>query len=59
MHLSPNEQLAVVPWLKTFPKKVQDRFTTYLYPMGSVLLIVALRTWTDNTDHSEALDQRY
>lgn len=59
MHLSPHEQKIVVPWLKTFPKKCVDRFTTYLYPISTFALIYGTMVWTEETDHHEDYVHRF
>jgi hypothetical protein len=59
MHLSPHEQQPIVPWLKTFPKKVNDRFTTYLWPLGTVAMVTAIINWSEVEDHKEDYAHRF
>jgi hypothetical protein len=59
MHLSPYEQQPIVPWLKTFPKKVADRFVTYLWPTGTIALVWAVIAWSEAKDHEEEYQHRY
>jgi hypothetical protein len=59
MSLSPYEQQPIVPWLKTFPKKVADRFTTYLWPAGTLASVAAVMAWSEAKDHEEDYAHRY
>ena len=59
MHLAANEQHVIVPWLKTFPKKVADRVTTYLWPLGAFTLIYATMEWAEYKDHEEDYHHRF
>jgi hypothetical protein len=59
MHLSPHEQMPVLPWLKTFPKKAVDRFPTYLWPIGAVTIVAVIMEWSDTTDAHEDYVHRF
>jgi hypothetical protein len=59
MHLSPHEQKILIPWLKTFPKKVVDRFPLYLWPISSMALVYATMVWTDAEDYMEDYVHRF
>jgi hypothetical protein len=59
MHLSPNELEPFVPWLKTFPKKVADRVTTYLWPLGSAVITIGLIEYVDYVDRAEDYEHRF
>lgn len=59
MHLSPHEQMPVLPWLKTFPKKVVDRVPTYLYPFSSLCLVYVVMQWSEAEDHKEDYAHRF
>jgi hypothetical protein len=59
MHLSMNEQQAVLPWIKTFPKKVVQRVPIYLWPFGSFAAIYGLVEFTNTWDYSEDISHRF
>lgn len=59
MHLSPYEQKAVLPWLKTFPKKVVDRVPTYTWPFGCMAMTWFIVYWCDSTDEAENRHHRF
>jgi hypothetical protein len=59
MHLSMNEQQAVLPWIKTFPKKVVQRVPIYLWPFGSFAAIYGLVEFTNSWDYSEDISHRF
>lgn len=58
-HIAANEQHVLLPWLKTFPKKMMDRVPTYLYPITSLILINIGSTVAFNADHQEEVSHRY
>lgn len=59
MHLAANEQSILVPWVKTFPKKVADRVTTYVWPIGAISLIYGTIVWADWADGVEDYHHRF
>jgi len=59
MHLSPYEQQTVLPWLRTFPKKMQQRFTTYLWPFGSLAFTYGVIAWSEAKDYEEDYEHRF
>lgn len=59
MHLSMNEVQTLVPWFKTFPKKMVDRVTVYLWPVGTFSFIYAVAVWSDARDHAEDFEHRF
>ena len=59
MHLSMNEQHALTPWIKTFPKKVVQRVPTYLWPAGTVAFIYAVIKTSVTLDHAEDIEHRF
>jgi len=59
MHLSPHEQHAVLPWIKTFPKKAVDRVPTYLWPFGALGMTYAIMVATDSVDAAEDYEHRF
>jgi hypothetical protein len=58
-HLAPDEQNVIVPWIKTFPKKMVDRFPTYLWPLGTVAFVYSVITVTDATDQAQDYAHRF
>jgi len=58
-HISPYEQQVIMPWLKTFPKKAQQRFTTYLYPFSAIAISYAVVAWSEAADHAEDYQHRF
>lgn len=59
MHLSPHEQHAILPWIKTFPKKVVDRVPVYAWPFGTFAFIYGVMAYTESWDHQEDLEHRF
>ena len=59
MHLSPHEQKIIIPWLKTFPKKVVDRFPLYLWPISTLAFVYATMAWTEAEDYMEDYAHRF
>ena len=59
MHLSMNEVQPLVPWIKTFPKKVVDRVPTYLWPVGSFAIIAGIMQWSEAKDQAEDYEHRF
>eukprot|EP00543_Licmophora_paradoxa_P009056 CAMPEP_0202445884 /NCGR_PEP_ID=MMETSP1360-20130828/4606_1 /ASSEMBLY_ACC=CAM_ASM_000848 /TAXON_ID=515479 /ORGANISM="Licmophora paradoxa, Strain CCMP2313" /LENGTH=98 /DNA_ID=CAMNT_0049062287 /DNA_START=12 /DNA_END=308 /DNA_ORIENTATION=- len=59
-HLSPFEQHAIMPWFKTWPKKMIDRAPDYIVWLGGSLSIVfATAAWADAADAAEDFSHRY
>lgn len=59
-HLSPFEQQAVVPWLRTFPKRAYDKFMDsgfYLITTGAI--VIGTAAWADEADAAEDRSHRY
>eukprot|EP00552_Chaetoceros_brevis_P003779 CAMPEP_0197737970 /NCGR_PEP_ID=MMETSP1435-20131217/11909_1 /TAXON_ID=426625 /ORGANISM="Chaetoceros brevis, Strain CCMP164" /LENGTH=94 /DNA_ID=CAMNT_0043326677 /DNA_START=5 /DNA_END=289 /DNA_ORIENTATION=+ len=58
--LSPYEQAAVVPWLKTFPKRAYEKFTDagmYWVPTGVATVGIVIAT--DEADAAQDRSHRY
>lgn len=58
-HLAANEQQIIVPWFKTFPKKMVERVPTYLWPFGTVAFIYATIEITEAADRAEDYAHRF
>lgn len=59
MHLSMHEQHALIPWIKTFPKKVVQRVPTYLWPAGTFAFIYGVLGYAQSWDYSEDISHRF
>ncbi|GKZ01123.1 hypothetical protein MPSEU_001063900 [Mayamaea pseudoterrestris] len=59
MHLSPYEQKIIAPWLRTFPKKVMQRYPYYLWPLSMVVTVVIVQELGDAADHAEDFQHRF
>jgi hypothetical protein len=59
MHLSPYEQQALIPWIKTFPKKAVARVPVYLWPVGTLAFIYGIMASTEMRDQAEDLEHRF
>jgi hypothetical protein len=57
--LSADEQNILSPWIKTFPKKMADRFPTYLWPLTTMVVVYGVVTVTDAIDHAEDYAHRF
>jgi hypothetical protein len=58
-HLAANEQNILLPWFKTFPKKLVDRAPVYAWPIGCFVAVYAIAAFTDSLDYAEDLEHRY
>jgi hypothetical protein len=58
-HLAANEQNILVPWIKTFPKKMVDRVPTYLWPFGTMGIVYVIVAYTESVDHAENYAHRF
>lgn len=58
-HLSANEQHILLPWIKTFPKKMVDRVPIYLWPFGTIAFVYASIAITEKYDHDENYAHRF
>jgi hypothetical protein len=57
--ISPHEQFAVGPWLKTFPQKVIRRAPTYImYPGGAMCLSYGCIKWAADATAAEDFSHR-
>ncbi len=59
MHVSPYLLNTISPWIPTFPKKVVDRFATWLWPIGTAAGTYYVLSWADHEDHKEQYNHRY
>ena len=59
MHLSMHEQHVITPWIKTFPKKVVQRVTTYLWPAGTIAFIYGVIEVSNSVDYAEDMGHRF
>lgn len=49
----------MVPWLKTFPKKVAARVEVWAYPITALAFTYATIVWTDHVDHEDSVQHRF
>mmetsp|Transcript_3302 Transcript_3302/g.3850 ORF Transcript_3302/g.3850 Transcript_3302/m.3850 type:complete len:98 (+) Transcript_3302:40-333(+) len=58
--LSPYEQAAVTPWLKTFPKRAYDKFMdSAVYWLGAGAVTIGTVIWADKADAAQDFSHRY
>jgi len=57
--LAANEQQIIVPWLKTFPKKMVERVPTYLWPFGTAAFVYGVIQITEAADKAEDYAHRF
>jgi hypothetical protein len=57
--LAANEQHVILPWIKTFPKKIADRAPHYMWPLGASVLIYVCAATTEYYDHEEENSHRF
>mmetsp|Transcript_17802 Transcript_17802/g.17188 ORF Transcript_17802/g.17188 Transcript_17802/m.17188 type:complete len:98 (+) Transcript_17802:58-351(+) len=59
-HLSPFEQQAVVPWLRTFPKRAYDKFMdSGAYLIGTAIIVIGSAAAADEADAAEDRSHRF
>mmetsp|Transcript_40027 Transcript_40027/g.81735 ORF Transcript_40027/g.81735 Transcript_40027/m.81735 type:complete len:95 (-) Transcript_40027:229-513(-) len=59
-HLSPYEQQAVVPWLRSFPKRAFDKFSdTFMYWGGAGVIVFGTAAWSDAADAAQDREHRF
>mmetsp|Transcript_28236 Transcript_28236/g.65388 ORF Transcript_28236/g.65388 Transcript_28236/m.65388 type:complete len:97 (+) Transcript_28236:30-320(+) len=58
--LSPFEQHSIMPWLKTFPRKMMDRAPNYIiYFGGSMGSFYGISAYADEVDRAEHRSHRF
>ena len=58
-HIAANEQHVILPWIKTFPKKMMDRAPTYMYPITAAIMIQMGMAYALAGDHEEDVEHRF
>ena len=59
MRLSPYLVRPLVPWFKTFPKKVVDRIPVYLWPIGAFTTCVASIKYAEHRAKQDEYNHRF
>mmetsp|Transcript_13006 Transcript_13006/g.17890 ORF Transcript_13006/g.17890 Transcript_13006/m.17890 type:complete len:99 (+) Transcript_13006:83-379(+) len=58
--LSPYEQQAIMPWLRSFPKRFYDKFTgSFLYWGGAGAVVIGTAVASDAADAAEDFSHRF
>mmetsp|Transcript_21970 Transcript_21970/g.30882 ORF Transcript_21970/g.30882 Transcript_21970/m.30882 type:complete len:95 (+) Transcript_21970:56-340(+) len=59
-HLSPYEQQAIMPWVRTFPKRAYDKFMdSFVYWGGASILTVGTTVLADQADAAQDYTHRF
>jgi hypothetical protein len=58
-HLSSHEQNILLPWIKTFPKKLVDRAPVWAWPIGTMAAVYGIASYVDSLDYAEDLEHRF
>lgn len=58
--LSPYEQQIIVPWMKTWPKRLHDRFFDHgIWLTGSIALLWVISEGADQLEAADQFQHRY
>mmetsp|Transcript_2693 Transcript_2693/g.7053 ORF Transcript_2693/g.7053 Transcript_2693/m.7053 type:complete len:95 (-) Transcript_2693:387-671(-) len=59
-HLSPYEQQAIMPWLRSFPKKTYDKFMgSFMYWGSSAVIVLGTASLSDAADAAQDREHRF
>jgi len=58
--LSPYEQQAIMPWIRTFPKRAYDKFTSDSHYWGTCgIAVIGTAILSDKADAAQDFSHRY